>query len=186
METLRVHYCLDKPRDDRRCRARCGHWTTRHTDEPTAVTCAACRKLIGLPPKTDPMKTTLASILSLILASACDLDTGPDTSSSSSTGSAADESSSSTDDLDRAPPPSGATTGEVETTGGACVNTCDDTADCSNGRQCVPHPVTGESFCVEPCVSPGLCPALALACDGGLVEGECLPDSDGVPSCFAV
>jgi hypothetical protein len=107
----------------------------------------------------------------LIALSACDMPPGPlpDATSVDATGG---------------------DTGVAATTGSACrglpcsLNN-DGASACPTGLQCVDRPGTGELECVAPC-SRGGCQAPALDCHGEPVAGACLPDADGVPSCFVL
>jgi len=112
----------------------------------------------------------------LLIVAAC--DSSGSTSSTSSTSSTGD--SATGDEADRRPPPPPA-----PPVGLPCEFDDDGLHDCDMGLQCVPHPDSGELFCVAPCVSPGVCPGPALDENGDPVPGVCLPDSDGVSSCFA-
>lgn len=81
------------------------------------------------------------------------------------------------------------TTATAATTGSdcgglACSFDSQGEHDCGSGLQCVPHPESGVLSCVAPCSADG-CPGPALDCAGLPVPGVCLPDVDGVPSCFA-
>lgn len=119
-------------------------------------------------------------LLSLSVLSACD-NTGPgDTSTTSSTSS----TNTGDEDPDRALPAGETSTSGDTSCGGGLPCTFDPQGshDCPTG-QCVPHPASGLLFCVQPCTSSG-CSAPALDCNGDEVAGECLPDADGVPSCF--
>lgn len=205
-DALRIHYCLDKPRDDRRGRARCGHWvhSNQYTDEPERVTCKACRKLLALPPHSSKptAMTKLSSILplALLLLAACDTDgstTGSDSAGSSSAGSSSDALSETSGDASTSGESTGGSTGE-DSTGGTsgsggegmgtgepemCLGQGCALAPCRDGLSCLPHPETGEPVCVS------LCGAVGDACGASCIVGtelECLIIVGGPPACFPV
>lgn len=188
-DALRIHYCLDKPRDDRRCRARCGHWTTRHTDEPNAVTCAACRKLIGLPPKSDPMNklSALLPLALLILTAACDT---PDDPSGTSTSGASSTSDGPTSEAMEESSTGDSTTGDGSTgdtsgsggegmgSGGveACwADECGEDMPCGKNLACLPHPINGAMVCAASDCDPSApCEGLTSACPVTVPQGVCI------------
>lgn len=214
METLRVHYCLDKPRDDRRCRARCGHWVAapHYTDDHALVTCKACRKLLALPPQSkSTAMTKLSSILplALILLAACgplpadDLDgstsSGASTSgeSTGSTGAESTGEGSTSEAMDLASTGEGST-GDASGSGGmggegSSTGEPEDWGMCL-GQGCAFSACRDGLSCLphpgtgEPvCVS--LCGAVGDACGSSCIVGtqlECMVGDLGVGYCFPV
>ncbi len=195
MEILRVHYCLDKPRDDRRCRARCGHWVAapHYTDDHAQVTCKACRKLLALPSTSKaPAMNKLSSILALILLAACDTDGFTTTSSTGSSpeGSSSDTLETSGSGDSTGDESTGGSTGEGSTgdtsgsgsegmgSGGmeACwADECGEDLPCGKNLACLPHPINGAMVCASSNCDPSApCDGLTSACPVTIPQGVCI------------
>lgn len=194
METLRVHYCLDKPRYDRKCRAKCGHWTSHYTDDHALVTCKACRKLLALPPHSSKptAMTKLSSILpfALILLAACDTDgsttsIGSDITGSSSAGSSLGALSETSGSGDSTGGESTGGEGMGSTEPSACFgDQCD--GQCGPGLVCAPHPDNASlAVCAAPCTVGDPCGLPAAGCEDA-PAGECRVGFMGIPLCFPV